>query len=130
MINFARALVLAPALAAALAIAAAPALASGLPYSSGGTVNANGSVAYGTGFSVQHPAAGQYVITYPTSTGFTSLPVVVATPFGLNGHDVTWAVSSLSGSNGGVQFTVQFYDQIGKHLKATDSTFMFVLMES
>ncbi len=125
-----RTLALAPVLAASLALAALPASASGLPNYSAGTINANGTVGYGTGFTVAHTGTGQYVVTYPAGTGFTSLPVVVATPFGLSGHDVTWAVSSLAGSSGGVKFTLQFYDQVGKHLRPMDNTFMFILMES
>ena len=130
MINPIRALALVPALAAALAFAAAPASASGLPNYSAGAINANGTVGYGTGFTSQHTGTGQYLITYPTSTGFTSLPAVVVTPFGLNGHDVTWSIASLVGSDGGVQFTIQVYDEIGKHLTPTDSSFKFILLES
>lgn len=130
MINPIRALALAPAFAAALAFAAAPASASGLPNYSAGAINASGSVGYGTGFTSQHTATGQYLITYPTSTGFTSLPAVVVTPFGLSGRDMTWSVASLVGSNGGVKFTIQVYEQIGKHLTPADSSFMFLLLES
>jgi hypothetical protein len=130
MVNIVRALALAPALAAALVFSAVPASASGLPYSSAGAINANGTVGYGTGFTAQHSGTGQYVITYPTSTGFTSLPAVVATPFGLNGHDITWSIASLTGASGGVKFVVQFYNEVGKHLEPTDTAFMFVLMES
>ena len=127
---FTRAFTLAPVLAAALAVASLPASASGLPNWSAGEINANGTIGYGTGFTVQHPAAGEYVITYPTSTGFTSLPAVVVTPFGVSGRQVTWTVAALSGSNGGVQFTIDMIDKVGTKLVLTDNPFMFELMES
>jgi len=130
MTNLIRALALAPALAAGLALAAAPASASGLPFSSAGEVQPNGTIGYGTGFTAQHNGTGLYTITYPTSTGFTSLPVVVASPFGLNGHETTAVISSISGSNGGVVFTVNIYDIVGKKAALEDNAFMFLLMES
>jgi len=129
MRNLIRALALAPVFATVLALAAAPASAA-LPSSSSGLINANGTIGFGTGFSVQHTGTGQYLVTYPTSTGFTSIPAVVVTPFGLNGRDVTWSVAALTAINGGVQFTIQVYDQIGKRLTPSDSALFFILMES
>ena len=130
MIKLIRALALAPALAAGLALAAAPASASGLPFSSAGEIQSNGTVGYGTGFTVQRTGRGLYTITYPTSTGFTSLPVVVASPFGLDGYSTTAVISSISGANGGVVFTVNIYDIVGKKPVLKDNAFMFELMES
>lgn len=128
MNKFIKSLVFAPALAAALAVAALPAAAS-LPSSSAGAINANGTVAVGTGFTVQHTGIGQYLITYPTTTGFTSLPVMTVTPWGVNGHVVTAIVSSFGGSNGGCQFVIQLSDKTGK-LKLEDNAFLFTLIAS
>lgn len=43
-----------------------------------GKVNADGTIAQGSGFSVSHPGTGRYVITF--STAFATAPVVVASP--------------------------------------------------
>ena len=129
MSSLVRTLALAPVFAFALASASLPAAASTLPFYSAGAVNPNGSVAVGSGFTVQHTGIGQYVITYPQSTGFTSLPIMTVTPVGVNGHVVTAIVSSFGGSNGGAQFTIQLSDKTGK-LKLEDNAFAFIIMES
>jgi hypothetical protein len=127
--KFLNSLVFAPALAGAIALATLPAAASQLPYYSAGAINSNGSIAVGSGFTVQHTGIGQYVITYPNSTGFTSLPIMTVTPVGVNGHVVTGIISSFGGSNGGAQFTVQLSDKTNK-LKLEDNAFCFTLIES
>ena len=50
----------------------------------GGIVNGDGSLVYGKGFQVSHPATGQYVITIP-GTAFSKCPVVNVTPAGAGG---------------------------------------------
>jgi hypothetical protein len=129
MFKFVRALAVMPVLAAALASASLPAAAGNLPNYGAGGVSPNGAISFGTGFTVQHTGLGTYVVTYPTSTGFTSFPAVTVTPWGVDGHSVTAIVSSIGGSNGGVSFTVQLTDRLPK-LKLEDNAFMFTLMES
>jgi hypothetical protein len=129
MIKFTRALILAPILAATVAAAALPAVASDLPYYAGGAVGSNGAISYGSGFSVQRTGVGTYVVTYPTSSGFQSLPVVTVTPWGVNGHVATAILSSIGGLNGGCQFTVQLTDRVNK-LHLVDNAFQFTLIAS
>jgi len=62
---------------------ARPAVVSANPSSHGlmivrGVVTAAGAVQGGEGFSVSHPSAGEYIITF--STPFADTPMVVATP--------------------------------------------------
>ncbi len=117
------------ALTAALASTPHVAAAAQLPNNSAGLINPNGTIAVGTGFTVQHTGTGTYLVTYPTSTGFTSLPVVTVSPVGVNGHVVTAFISSLGGSGGGFQFTVQLTDTVNK-LRLEDNGFGFILLES
>jgi hypothetical protein len=122
--NLLRSLSLTPVLAASVALAALPVSASGLPTFSAGAINANGAIAYGSGFTVTHKGAGQYVVTLPTSTGFTNLPAMTVTPRGISGHVVTAIVQSVAGTNGGVTFLINLSDRLNTfHLK--DNAFMF-----
>lgn len=129
MTKLARTLVLAPAFAASIALTALPAAASGLPNYAAGAINPNGTISYGSGFTVTHQGTGQYVITFPTLTGFTSLPAMTVTPFGINGHVVTAIVSHVGGASGGAQFTINLTDRLNR-LHLEDNAFMFTLMES
>jgi hypothetical protein len=124
-----RTLALAPLLAASLAFAALPASASGLPNYSAGAINANGTIAYGTGFTITHQGAGQYLVTFPAGTGFTSLPAMTVTPWGISGHLVTAIVQGVSGANGGASFLINLSDRLNK-FQLEDNALMFTLMES
>jgi hypothetical protein len=129
IMNLIRTLALTPVLAASLALAALPASASGLPNYSAGAIGANGAIAYGTGFTVTHKGVGQYIVTFPAGTGFTSLPAMTVTPWGISGHVVTAIVQSVAGMNGGATFLINLSDRVNK-LHLADNAFMFTLMES
>ena len=129
MFKFVASLAAGLALTAALASAPHAASAASLPYDSAGIVNANGSIEVGSGFTVQHTGTGTYVITYPTTTGFYSVPVVTVSPFGVNGHYVTGVVTGLAASSGGATITVQMTDKLNRS-KLEDNAFLFLLIES
>ena len=134
MIKSLRAMLVAPLAIATLASASlistsAPAAAADMPYYSAGAIGGNGTVTYGTGFTVQHTGTGTYVVTYPTSSGFQSLPVVTVTPWGVQHFPVAATVTSLGGSNGGFQFTVHLNTINGKS-KLQDNSFLFTLIAS
>jgi hypothetical protein len=134
MIKSLRALLVAPLAIATLASASlistsAPAAAADLPYYSAGAVGGDGSVTYGTGFTVQHTGTGTYVVTYPSSIGFQSLPVVTITPWGVQHFPVAATITSLGGTNGGFQFTVHLNTINGKS-KLQDNSFLFTLIAS
>jgi hypothetical protein len=114
---------------ASLVSTSAPAAAANLPFYSAGAVGSNGSVTYGTGFTVSHTGTGTYVVTYPASIGFQSLPVVTVTPWGVQHFPVAATISSLGGNNGGFQFTVQLNTINGKS-KLQDNSFLFTLIAS
>jgi hypothetical protein len=124
-----RSLVAAPLFATLLGFATLPASAA-LPVSSGGGVGPTGTIGFGSGFTVQHTGTGTYVITYPSSTGFTGIPAVSVTPWGYGaGHFPTANVYYISGSNGGLQFEVVISDKVGKQ-QLYDNSFMFTLNET
>jgi hypothetical protein len=116
-------------LAVAFAMAGSPAGAAQLPNYSAGLIAPNGTIDAGSGFTVTHTGTGQYVISYPTSTGFTSFPVITVTPVGYNGHITFAVVAALSGSNGSASFTVNILDSLNKQ-KFVDNGFAFTLMET
>jgi len=92
-----------------------------------GYVNSNGTIAFGTGFTVSHTGTGQYTITYPQSD-FTYFPAMGVTAFGLNGGLPIANLNGVSCGNGKCKFMVGLYNS--SNGSAMDNGFDFVIIEA
>jgi hypothetical protein len=126
-------------LAAGLAFAAsAPAMAGGLyrppvyaahvqPDSKstgqGGIIEANGTIAYGSGFTVAHPETGEYEINFGSGK-FKKCPVISVTPAG--GTAPIPNLYYYDCGSGGVQITVLIENYAGT---LEDNAFHFTAVE-
>jgi hypothetical protein len=81
-----------------------------------GAVNANGTVAWGAGFTISHPGAGHYIVNYPAGTWDVKAHTPVIMPLGAT---VAGATSHTYGDgsgttelwiSGGVDYSFTFID--------------------
>lgn len=84
-----------------------------------GTVNANGTIALGSGYSVSHPSTGHYTITIPGST-YAQPPTVTVTPW--NSAPIVAVVPYILGQSSGATFNTTLYQGTAP----VDSAFSFI----
>jgi hypothetical protein len=89
----------------------------------GGIVNTNGSIGYGSGFSVSHLGTGSYQIVFPNGT-FKTCPVIALTGAGGNGDVPVMNLSNYGCSNGGLTIVVGIVSRTNGSLQ--DNAFHFV----
>jgi hypothetical protein len=92
---------------------------------SGGIVESNGKIAYGSGFSVSHPATGEYEISY--TGGFKKCPVISVLPAGTQSSEPIANLYGYNCASGGVQFTVLIFGSTTG--SPEDSAFHFIAIE-
>ncbi len=91
----------------------------------GGVVNGDGTVVQGTGFTVSHPNAGEYQVSFPQGTlGSTCPPIVTVLPFSGLVRVPTITGRTCSGLGAG-NFTVKLNDTAGT---SHDTPFLFIAM--
>jgi hypothetical protein len=92
-----------------------------------GVVGATGTVVAGTGFTVNLLGAGTYAIDFPVGT-FTTLPVVVVSPYN-SGNDFRLVkVTSIQDFSGLKRVTVNVSSTVGTGT-ATNAGFSFVAVQ-
>lgn len=86
----------------------------------GGIVESNGTIAYGSGFTVSHPQTGVYEISF-NAGAFKKCPLISVTAAG--GQSVMPNLYYYSCGSGGVQITVEMENYYGG---LEDNSFHFI----
>jgi hypothetical protein len=100
----------------------------------GGTLNVDGTVRNGSGFTASHTGTGTYTISFPAGTwtvNATTVPTMTVTPFGANGGVVVVPiVASVNAlSDGSATFTIVLSSSVGGAPTPHDNGLKFIAVQ-
>ena len=92
-----------------------------------GYVSANGTVAAGTGFTVTHQSAGNYLVKYPSAKFPAGYPAMTVTGWGINGASPVVNLFYTTCTGGTCTFNVTTANSAGT---AFDNGFLFTIIQA
>jgi hypothetical protein len=100
----------------------------------GGTVNSDGTVRNGSGFTTSRTGAGTYTISFSAGTwtaSATTGPTMTVTPLGANGGVVSVPIvaSENAASDGSATFTIVLSSTVGGPATPHDNAFKFIAVQ-
>lgn len=98
----------------------------------GGTLNSDGTVRNGSGFTSAHPSVGVYSISFPVGTwtgSMTTGPTMTVTPLGIQGAVVVPVIASeLVRADGSATLTIDLSSTVGS-LTLHDNALKFIVVQ-